>query len=192
VLCGASIGSLLALPAALAATALLAATPAAADQAWVRGNLRLNLRSGPGTQFRIIGALNTGDEVENLEQGDEWVKVKVEDGLSGWIPIGYLDTSAPPEIRLQQAEDEASRLGARLEANEAAIANLTARNEELAGRDAAQGGDIERLTAETTELRANRRWPEWVTGASVLAFGMLLGAILHRSATRRPQARIRL
>ena len=33
------------------------ALEAVAEQAWVRGEIRLNLRSGPGTQFRILGGV---------------------------------------------------------------------------------------------------------------------------------------
>jgi len=171
---------------------LLPEATAMAEPAWVRGGLRLNLRSEPGTAFRIIGVLETGDGVELLEKREGWVKVRLENELEGWIPAGYLESERPPRIRLQQAEDEAASLRVRLEEQEAEIAGLTAQNEELGARDHTQRTDIERLTRETTELRANRRWPEWITGASVLAAGMLLGAILHRSARRRPQTRIRL
>ena len=40
--------------AALGLSALLVALPAAAEQAWVGGEVRLNLRSGPGNQYRIL------------------------------------------------------------------------------------------------------------------------------------------
>ena len=101
-------------------------------------------------------------------------------------------TVPPPELRLEEAEDKAASLLARLETSEAKIATLTARNNELAERDDTQRNDVERLIREASELRANKRWPEWVTGASVLAAGMVLGAFLHRSSSRRPQPRIRL
>jgi hypothetical protein len=69
---------------------------------------------------------------------------------------------------------------------------LETTNETRASREGGQRSEIDRLEVENAELRANRRWPEWITGASVLAAGMLLGAILHRNATRRPTSRIRL
>jgi SH3 domain protein len=158
----------------------------------VRGQLRLNLRSAAGTEYRIIGTLQTGDKVNLLKKGDGWVKIAIENGDQGWIPDGYLDSTPPPEIRLEQAEDLVASLSARAETGDATIAALSAENEQLTARDTSQRADIERLSTETSELRGNRRWPEWITGASVLATGMVLGAILHRNATRRPQARIRL
>jgi uncharacterized protein YgiM (DUF1202 family) len=179
-------------PVAVGSIMLHIPSAAAAESAWVKGQLRLNLRSAAGTQYRIIGNLQTGDQVQLLKSGDGWVKVAVDNGDQGWIPDGYLDSTPPPKIRLQQAEDLAASLSARLETGDAAIAALSAENEQLAARDASQASDIDRLSTEVAELRGNRRWPEWITGASVLAAGMVLGAILHRSATRWPQARIRL
>ncbi len=71
-------------------------------------------------------------------------------------------------------------------------AELRINNEELAGSDAGQRSQIDRLTRENYELRAGARWPEWITGAGIVLVGMSLGALLSRSAGRRRQPRIRL
>ena len=42
------------------------------------------------------------------------------------------------------------------------------------------------------ELKAGARWPEWITGAAILASGMLVGSIVQTWASRRPRSRIRL
>jgi hypothetical protein len=41
------------------------------------------------------------------------------------------------------------------------------------------------------ELRAGARWPEWIAGASILAVGMLMGAILQSANGRRARPKIR-
>ena len=64
------------------------AAPAFADTGWVRGNIRLNLRSGAGTQFKIIGAVETGDEMEVVARGESWTRVRNTEGKTGWIPAG--------------------------------------------------------------------------------------------------------
>jgi SH3 domain protein len=177
----------LALPAAV-----LVATEANAESAWVRGGIRLNIRTEPGTQYRIIGGVGTGDAVTVLGRVEGWTRVRNAEGKSGWIPEGYLQTEPPPTVRLGQLEDEVTSLRAKLEASNALASELGTTNETLAGRDDGQRGEIDRLKVENTEMRASKRWPEWITGASVLGAGMLLGAILHRNATRRPSSRIRL
>jgi uncharacterized protein YgiM (DUF1202 family) len=171
---------------------LVLANEALAETAWVRGGIRLNLRTEPGTQYRIIGGVTTGDSVTILERIDGWTQVRMADGRHGWIPEGYLQAKPPPTVRLVQLTDEVTSLRAQLESSQARAAELETTNTTLAGNDDAQGSEINRLKVENTELRANKRWPEWITGASVLGAGMLLGAILHRNATRRPSSRIRL
>ena len=176
---------------ALAVT-LLSAPVADAEQAWVRGGIRLNLRTDAGTQYRIIAGVSTGDPVTVLGRTEGWTKVRLADGKAGWIPEGYLQAEPPPMVRLEQLEDEVTSLRAKLETSDAHAAELETTNETLSSRDGGQRSEIDRLKVENTEMRASKRWPEWITGASVLAAGMLLGAILHRNATRRPSARIRL
>jgi uncharacterized protein YraI len=52
-------------PLALAGALLLAQT-AAAESGWVKGEVLLNIRTGPGTEYRPLGAISTGDRVEVL------------------------------------------------------------------------------------------------------------------------------
>lgn len=181
-----------ALAAGVLLSLLLAGSGQAAESAWIRGGVRLNLRTEPGTQYRIIAGVETGDAVTVLGRTEGWTHVRLADGKQGWIPEGYLDTEPPPLVQLEKLTDEVTGLRAQLEASNARTAELETANETLASRDGGQREEIDRLKVENTELRASKRWPEWITGASVLAVGMLLGAILHRNATRRPSSRIRL
>jgi SH3 domain protein len=176
---------------AIALCALTAAT-ARAESAWVRGGIRLNVRTEPGTRFRIIGVVKTGDGVEILQKRDEWTQIRTADDKTGWIPVGYLLPEPPPTVRLQQLEAETARLHEELESSNATTARLEKENTEISEKDREQLAEIARLTRDNLELRAGARWPEWIVGASVLAAGMLIGAVLHRNATRRPSSRIRL
>jgi SH3 domain protein len=163
-----------------------------AEQAWVRGEIRLNLRTGPGTQFRIVEGLTTGNGVEILERGKNWTQVLLPNGKKGWIPAGYLVPEPPPLVRLEQVERQFSRVQEEFEAASSEAKRLQETNATLAGRDGEQQAEIERLSLEVLELSAGARWPEWITGASILVVGMIVGALLHRNATRRPSSRIRI
>ena len=175
-----------------AAMLLFASTTASAEPAWVRVGIRLNLRTDAGTEFRIIGVIGTGDAVSVVARKEGWTQVRLPSGDAGWIPEGYLQPEPPPTVRLEQLEDEVTSLRAQLESSNARNTKLEDTNRTLGSRDGDQRSEIERLSLENNEMRAGRRWPEWITGASVLAAGMLLGAIIHRNATRRPNSRIRL
>ena len=62
-----------------------------ADLRSVRGS-RVNMRSGPGTSYGVIGSLARGDRVEVLrDPGGGWVKLKVEEtGRIGWMSARLL------------------------------------------------------------------------------------------------------
>jgi len=178
--------------AALGLSALLVTLPAAAEPAWVRGEVRLNLRSGPGNQYRILEVLKTGDSLQVLERSEKWTMVRTAVNEEGWIPGGYLDTQPPPTIRLEELEVEVANLRDVLERTETEASGLRQRSEESSANDGAQKAEIERLTKENYRLRAGERWAEWITGALVLSTGMALGALLSRISSRRTRQRLRL
>ena len=111
----------------------------------------------------------------------------------GWIPVGYLKPEPPPTVRLGQLEDEVVNLREQLESVSAESNTFRTTNATLTESDGAQRAEIERLILDNTKLRAGARYPELIAGASILAAGMILGAMLHKSsANKRPQSRIRL
>ena len=164
---------------------------AAAEAAWVGGEVRLNLRSGPSMGHRIRGVLVTGDRVTVLERAEEWTRVRSADGEEGWIPAGYLAAEAPPTVRLGQLESEVESLRSRLDETSTRAETLATENETLSARDREQQDQVLSLTEENLDLKAGARWPYLITGASILASGMLLGALLSRASGRR-KARIKL
>ena len=167
-----------------------------AETGWVRGEVRLNVRTGPGTEYRIVGVVTTGDQVRIVSRGDNWTNVQItdEDGDTkrGWIPEGYLRPEPPPTVRLAQAEARVATLTDQFSSLEKETAKLRSDNRTLTGQDGEQQSQIKQLTMENMELRAGARYPEWITGASIFAAGMVLGAWLHRNSARRQPTRIRL
>ena len=51
---------------------------------------RINIRSGPGTKYKIVGKAEYGVVFETLQQKDGWAKVRHERGLTGWIKRSLL------------------------------------------------------------------------------------------------------
>jgi uncharacterized protein YgiM (DUF1202 family) len=176
----------------LVCTSSLVMTAAAADIGWVRSFIRLNLRAGAGTQFKILGGVETGDELRVLTRRESWTRVQTADGNIGWIPAGYLETEPPPTLRLKQLETETATLRTALEEIRSEASQLRESNATLASTDSGQRQEIESLKIDNYELRAGSRYQEWITGALILTLGMLVGAFLHRNSTRRPSSRIRL
>lgn len=48
-------------------------------------NKKINIRSGPGTNYKIVGKAYYGVVFKTLKQQKGWAKVKHESGVEGWI-----------------------------------------------------------------------------------------------------------
>ncbi len=177
-------------------TTLLVVLPAAvshAQKAWVtEREVNLTLRTGAGTQYRIIGGIKTGDSVTILSRGDGWTKVRTAESKEGWVSEGFLQSNPPARVALSELKGDAEELRDQIETLSKETAELRGANDELTSNDSSQRVEIDRLTRENYELRAGARWPEWITGGIIVLVGMALGALLGRSAGRRRQQRIRL
>ncbi|REB07206.1 N-acetylmuramoyl-L-alanine amidase [Sporosarcina sp. BI001-red] len=71
----------------LLSVTLLDARPATANssgQTVVVDSPTLNVRSGPGLTYSLIGKLKDGQKVQVLDRSDDWLQVSV-DGETGWI-----------------------------------------------------------------------------------------------------------
>jgi len=51
---------------------------------------RINIRSGPGTKYRIVAKAHYGVVFKTLQQKDGWAKVEHEKGVTGWIKRSLL------------------------------------------------------------------------------------------------------
>ena len=173
-------------------TALLP-TSGQAQEAWVMDKeVSLTLRTGAGTQYRIIGSLTTGDSATILTRGDGWTKVRTAEGKEGWVSAGFLQSSPPAGIELERLKQDAEDLRKQVAELSEKTVDLRASNDEIESKDEAQRLEIDQLTRENYRLRARARWPEWITGAGIVLVGMALGALLGRNAGRRRQPRVRL
>ena len=80
---------------------LLSVGAAAATPAVVSNDL--NLRSGPGTDYRVLSVLPAGSSVDVLGCGQNWCRVSSAEG-TGYASSGYLDlgagayAEAPPPV----------------------------------------------------------------------------------------------
>ena len=165
---------------------------AAAESAWVKDDLRLNLRTGAGTEFRIIGVMKSGDHIDVLARQDGWTQVRSREGVEGWIPEGYLQAEATAGLRLASREGEVAELQEKFSALDEEAQKLRDTNATLKVRDVEQTAQVDRLSRENMAYRAGARWPDWITGAGILSSGMLVGWILKTSSGRRRSPRVRL
>ncbi|HLT13649.1 MAG TPA: TIGR04211 family SH3 domain-containing protein [Marinobacter sp.] len=80
---------------------------AQARTVWVDDQLYLPVRSGAGTQFRIIeNAVPSGTPLEVLETGESYTKVRTPKGTEGWVSTQYLSNTPIARDQLTRATRE--------------------------------------------------------------------------------------
>lgn len=80
---------------------------------YVSDRLEAPLRNGPGTEYRIVSMLRSGQMVEVLSESSGWSQVRLLGGADrreGWILTRYLMNREPWENRVQALERENARL----------------------------------------------------------------------------------
>jgi cell wall-associated NlpC family hydrolase len=75
------------------------ATSTSAQQATVQSTgivtaSKLNVRTGPSTNYSIMHVLWQGNKVKVIENSDAWYKIQLSDGRTGWVSKTYLQVNA--------------------------------------------------------------------------------------------------
>jgi len=106
---------------------LLCASVAHAETRYVTDKLSIELRRGPGNEYKITRNLEAGLAVEVVEQApDGYSRVRVGD-TEGWVLTQFLTTERSARDRLAVAERAASDAKARVADLERQVAELTAK-----------------------------------------------------------------
>ena len=78
------------------------------SKVYISDELNVALRSGGGTEYRIIAFLKSGTPLIPLQtisdSKKEWSKVKTESGKEGWILNQYISLTAPAKNQLINAQ----------------------------------------------------------------------------------------
>jgi len=61
-----------------------------AEKMYVTDVLRISVREGSGSDYKIIDVIESGHEVEVISTVDEWAKVRLPNGKEGWLIAKYL------------------------------------------------------------------------------------------------------
>jgi len=109
----------------------LFATAAGAETVYVSDMLKLTLRTGPSTENKILAVIESGQQLELLEPGNEWSRVQLPNGKEGWVLSRYLTPDETSNFRLERLQAQHKNLTVQaaelLEENKA----LKAENEKL-------------------------------------------------------------
>lgn len=96
-----------------------------AEQRYIADTIVVSLREGPGSQFKVIKPLKTGQSFEVLENRNDYLRVRTPEGDEGWIKDQFTDTKPPNAFLANDLNEQ--------------ITTLTAQNERLTAQLAGKG-----------------------------------------------------
>ncbi|XCN72580.1 MAG: TIGR04211 family SH3 domain-containing protein [Candidatus Electrothrix aestuarii] len=175
---------------------LIASSALSAEIKFVRPNLDIPVRRGKGNQYKILKFVKDGDQVEFFEESGNWAKVRLHNGVEGWMLNRYLSDEKPPVEQVHELQNENEQL--KLE-NEKLARDLK-RIDEL---QQASSEELEKLQSSASEQLAlsenkcNKIKDEYkasqefnkiawfLSGAGVLLVGWMLGRFARGSQRRQ-------
>jgi SH3 domain protein len=128
----------------------------ASGDRWIHDDLRVDLRSGPGNEYRILEFLPSGTPVTVLESGDDWIRVRAggdAGGVEGWIQAQYTTDEPIAADRLAEARAALERQRPETRALASDLASAREEIERLETAYAAASAEAERARAELAEVR---------------------------------------
>ncbi len=88
--------------------------PCSADDIYVTGITKITMRTGPGTEHKIVSMLKSGTKLEILEYQKDWSQVKTKAGLIGWVLSRFLTEKVPDALLVNKLEESNQQLKSKL------------------------------------------------------------------------------
>ncbi|MBW2001803.1 MAG: TIGR04211 family SH3 domain-containing protein [Deltaproteobacteria bacterium] len=95
-----------------------------ADRRYVSDMLLITLRAGEGREYRVIKTLKTDTPVEVLEESEEYLRVRTDEGEEGWVAKRYISSEVPKSVIIGGLKEETSKLNTRIKELEKDQASL--------------------------------------------------------------------
>jgi SH3 domain protein len=126
---------------------------ALAETQYVDDTLSITLRSGQGNSYQILRVLTSGTAMTLLEKNDKYARVRLADGLEGWVLTQYMTPRPIARDRLAQLAQRLTRLA---EENKQLTQDLSALRSEkrsVEGEQKQAATAAEKLQGELEQLK---------------------------------------
>ena len=160
---------------------------------FISDDLFIYFHSGPGTEYRILGSINAGEEVQVLSAVERgYVQVKDNKGREGWIDNNYLNDSAGMRVALVELNAELADKNNQISQLREELASATSSLNETKQQYSELSKAKEELSVEHLKVSEQLDDQDFQTqktyfiyGASVLVIGLILGLIMPAMTRRR-------
>lgn len=124
-----------------------------AETMYVSNIIKITLRTGPGTDHRVVKMLESGQKVEIIYQEADWSQVRLEDGDKGWLLTRFVSAEKPSSVLLKSLQNDHDLLLKKTKNIREENEKLTKENNSLAVELTASQKELKKITAEYSSLK---------------------------------------
>ena len=114
---------------------------------YVSEDFEITMRTGPGSERKIIALVQSGKALEILEEGEEWSLVRAPGGKEGWVLNRYLTANQPCAMVLERVRQDYDVLAAKFK-------GLKEQYDELQSQKKVIDADLSQNSQDLSELSA--------------------------------------
>ena len=81
-----------------------------ADTRYVSDRLIISVRDGQNQDAAVLGYIETGTPVDILEEKEDLLKIRTEDGIEGWVRAQYIVSEKPKALIIENLKNEIAAL----------------------------------------------------------------------------------
>ena len=161
--------------------------------AFITDDLQVFMHSGAGKNYRIVGTVNAGDEVQlTNQQQNSYTQIIDPKGRTAWVENIYVSTNpglrnviAEMNGKLAALTDENNQLATQLDTANASVETLTTQTESLQTEITSLNQQLNSTQAQLKDQDTNIKKEWFFNGAMVLVVGFILGWLLPKFGGRR-------
>jgi len=86
-----------------------------ADTRYVSDRLIISVRDGQNQNAAVLGYIETGEPVDVLEEKEDFLKIRTEDLIEGWVRIQYIVSEKPKVMIIENLKNEITALKKEIE-----------------------------------------------------------------------------
>lgn len=170
----------------------------APDTVYIGDMLRVGVRPEPDNRATPIGVVTTGMQLEVLDRQNDYLQIRTDKGLTGWIKEIYAIDEPPAVIRLARFEEQRAGMVEELEElrNNAQLLQETNSNlNRQLDQIRAERSELQlRLARNSAEDKENSSyWGFWLLGLVIATVAAFAGGVSwHRRQTTRRLGGLRI
>ena len=159
---------------------------AAGQARYISDDVYLFLHGGPGTQYRILGSIEAGQEISVLNETEGgFSKIIDHKGREGWIETKMINTQKSLRMQLPELQAQLAKAQSKLAKNANSNDSNTQELDEIKAQLTKTETMLNQASAERDKanhklasIEHDERFEMWQEGAMIAGIGILVGIFL--------------